>query len=440
MRRFDRFRINNGSNFRKKLLDWSRRFNEVCILDSNRYGNRFSSTHCHFSYDYIAAVGSVSRFSCRQGDIMKSIDAFSEGNSDWLFGHLSYDLKNETEKLSSGHPDRIGFPLAYLFIPEYIFIIEENIVAVGWLEERRTKHEVALIVKSIESLPVPEANTGSPGDVKEAVTKSKYLEAVNNILSHIRRGDIYEVNFCQEFYSLNASIDPAYTWLNLIEESPAPFSCYYNLDDKYLMCASPERFIKKTNRKIISQPIKGTAARGKNAGEDAILKEALATDQKERSENIMITDLVRNDLSVIACKGSVNVDELCTIYPFPRVFQMQSTISAMLSPSVSLSDIIKALFPMGSMTGAPKIRSMEIIEQYECSRRGLYSGSVGYITPEKNFDFNVVIRGIQYNRKRSALSFMVGGAVTGLSDPQKEFNECILKAGAIMKVLGLESQ
>lgn len=438
MRKFTSFRIGSGDEFRIKLLEWSRYFNEVCILDSNGYGKRFPSTHGNHSYDYIAAIGSVKRFSPPVGRVLKSIDAFTDGTGDWLFGHLSYDLKNETEKLFSGHHDRIGFPTASFFVPGYIFIIDGNNLDIGWLEELNSDTEIESIVKRIESLPLPEAFQGDPGHIAAAVPKNKYMEAVNNILAHIRRGDIYEVNFCQEFYSVTASIDPAFTWLKLLGESPTPFSCYYKLDDKYLMCASPERFMKKSGPEIISQPIKGTAPRGKDPGEDNMLKEALASDPKERSENIMITDLVRNDLSVIAERGTVKVDELCSIYPFPRLFQMQSTVSARLVPSTGLSAVIEALFPMGSMTGAPKIRSMEIIEQYECSRRGLYSGTVGYITPGKDFDFNVVIRGIQYNSKKSALSFMVGGAITGLSDPEKEFKECMLKAGAIMKVLGLE--
>ncbi len=439
MRIFTSFRIGSGDGFRKKLLEWCRRFNEICILESNGYVNRFQSEHSHYSYDYIAAAGSVKRFSPPEGNVLEAIDEFAGNAGDWLFGHLSYDLKNETEKLFSRHHDRIGFPSATFFVPEYIFIIEGNNLEVGWLEEVSNAEEVGELVNMIESSALPETSPGDPGFVKEAFRKDKYLEAVHSILSHIRRGDIYEVNFCQEFYSDNASIDPAVTWIKLLEESPTPFSCYYKLDDKYLMCASPERFLKKTGREIVSQPIKGTAPRGQDPEEDNLLMEALEADPKERSENIMITDLVRNDLSVIADRGTVQVDELCSVYPFPGVFQMQSTISARLAPSTCLSAVIKALFPMGSMTGAPKIRSMEIIEQYERSKRGLYSGAVGYITPGMDFDFNVVIRSIQYNIKKSALSFMVGGAITCLSDPEKEFNECKLKAGAIMRVLGLEN-
>ncbi len=438
MRIFSSFRIDNVNEFKAKLLNWSRDFDEVCILDSNGYSKRFDSPNCSFSYDYMAAIGSVNKMGQNKQGNLEAIGKFSGSAGDWLFGHLSYDIKNETENLSSSHPDRIGFPLAEFFVPGYIFVIDGNNLQVGWLRSLSGEEKITSLVKEIDSLPIRQSKAGGIGPVKEVMTRKEYLDSVKKAMGHIGRGDIYEVNICQEFYSSGESFDPGQTWLSLIEESPTPFSCYYNLGDKYLLCASPERFMKKTSNRIISQPIKGTAARGNNAREDEEFLMKLATDPKERAENIMITDLVRNDLSVIAERGSVKVDELCRIYPFPRVFQMQSTISALLPPQTSLVDIIRALFPMGSMTGAPKIRSMEIIEQYERSRRGLYSGAVGYITPQNDFDFNVVIRSIQYNHKSKELSFMVGGAITSLSDPEKEFAECMLKAGAIMKILGTD--
>ncbi|TVR71015.1 MAG: anthranilate synthase component I family protein [Marinilabiliales bacterium] len=436
MRIFSSFRIDNVNDFKAKLLDWSRDFNEVCILDSNGYSKRFNSPTCSFRYDYLAAIGSVNKMGQDEQGNLEAIGKFSGLAGDWLFGHLSYDIKNETENLSSSHPDRIGFPLAEFFVPGYIFVIDGNNLQVGWLKSLSGEVEINRLVKEIDSLTIRQLKAGGSGPVKEVMTKKEYLEAVKRVMGHIGRGNIYEVNICQEFFSSIKSFDPGQAWLSLIEESPTPFSCYYNLGDKYLLCASPERFMKRTGNRIISQPIKGTAARGNNVLEDEQLLRKLATDPKERAENVMITDLVRNDLSVIAERGSVKVDELCGIYPFPRVFQMQSTISALIRPKTSLVDIIRALFPMGSMTGAPKIRAMEIIEQYERSRRGLYSGAVGYITPQNDFDFNVVIRSIQYNRTSEALSFMVGGAITSLSDPEKEFAECMLKAGAIMKILG----
>jgi len=202
------------------------------------------------------------------------------------------------------------------------------------------------------------------------------------------------------------------------------------------LSASPERFLKKINNKLISQPIKGTIKRGGSKIEDENLKFALKNDNKELAENIMIVDLVRNDLTRTVLNASVKVEELCEIYSFKQVHQMISTISAEIDNNLALSDIFKNTFPMGSMTGAPKIRAMEIIEKYEKTKRGLYSGAVGYINPKGDFDFNVVIRSIFYNSENNYLSFTVGGAITANSVPENEYNECLLKAKAILEVLG----
>ncbi len=369
------------------------------------------------------------------GNWMNSFEKFFSERDDWLFGHLGYDLKNEIENLTSLHPDRIKFPPAGFFVPLYIFIIRNNRLEAGWRPDCTGEEEVRKLVAEIEGSPVEMNGINRIDKIEEVISRSVYLKTIEQIKEHIQRGDIYEVNFCQEFFSEKALIDPLATWFKLIEESPTPFSCYYRQNEKYLLCSSPERFLKKTGNRIISQPIKGTAVRGKTPEEDIKISELLKNDPKERAENIMITDLVRNDLSRISARASVNVDELCAIYPYPKVHQMQSSVSARLNHGKSFTDIIKAAFPMGSMTGAPKIRAMEIIEQYEKSKRGLYSGAVGYITPEMDFDFNVVIRSIQYDRTTSSLSFMAGSAITGQSIPENEYCECLLKAEAIKNVL-----
>ncbi|PID89409.1 MAG: hypothetical protein CSB01_02115 [Bacteroidia bacterium] len=251
----------------------------------------------------------------------------------------------------------------------------------------------------------------------------------------MRRGDIYEINFCQEFFAEQVCINPEQLYNHLKKVSPTPYGCFYKTRNHYLLSASPERFIKKKGTKLISQPIKGTAKRGANKEEDDTIKHHLFTDAKERAENIMIVDLVRNDLSHTATKGSVKVEELCGIYSFPQVHQMISTVVANLRNDIHFVEAIKQCFPMGSMTGAPKIRAMKLIEQYESTKRGLYSGAVGYITPQGDFDFNVVIRSILYNATNKYLSFMVGGAITMQSNPEKEYEECLLKAKAIRKTL-----
>jgi para-aminobenzoate synthetase component I len=436
MREFTVFSLDNVSLFNKKLAHWSTsRFKRISILNSNNHVKHCTPATPLHSYDLIAAAGSLAEYTAGNKDQLAGIDRFISGNDDWLFGHLGYDLKNDIEDLNSMHHDKIGFPDISFFVPEYLFIVRGNKLEIGWNPRFTSEGNVDRILDEIMNFPEPVIQEDQSLPVESMISRDEYLEAVAHLMEHIQRGDIYEVNYCQEFLCRNAIIDPPSVWLKLIEVSPTPFSCYYRIDDRYLMCASPERFIKKTGSSIVSQPIKGTSARGANREEDLRLLSELANDPKERAENIMITDIVRNDLSKIASRASVRVDELCRIYPFRGIYQMQSAISAELPAETRFSDIVKAMFPMGSMTGAPKIRAMEIIEQYEKSKRGLYSGTVGFISPSMDFDFNVVIRSIQYNRENKLLSFMAGGAITSLSEPEKEYLECILKTGAILKVL-----
>ena len=243
------------------------------------------------------------------------------------------------------------------------------------------------------------------------------------------------MNFCQEFYAENCGILPSEVFLRLNELSLAPYACFYKWNERYLLCASPERFMKKIGKTIISQPIKGTIKRGKTHKEDQKLKEQLLNSEKDRAENVMIVDSVRNDFARSCKAGTVKVEELFGIYSFQQVHQMISTIKGTLKPDCHFIDAIKNTFPMGSMTGAPKVITMETIEQYEHTKRGLYSGAVGYITPDGDFDFNVVIRSILYNNLTNYLSFQVGGAIVYDSDPESEYEECLLKAKAMRAVL-----
>jgi len=301
------------------------------------------------------------------------------------------------------------------------------------------------IYKEISAAPssIP-ASPAVGASIRSRFSAQEYMDTVERIQQHILKGDCYEMNFCQEFYAEKAVIHPLNAYASLSRFSPNPFSAYYKLGDKYLLCMSPERYLKRSGNTLISQPIKGTSRRDTGNKElDELSKNNLRTSEKERAENIMVVDLVRNDLSRVCKKGTVKVDELCGIYSFPQVHQMISTISGELENDTSFCDIIKAAFPMGSMTGAPKKRVMELIEQYERSKRGLFSGSIGYIHPEGDFDFNVVIRSIAYNAAAaylsfhtgSAITFRSGSAITFRSDPAGEYNECLLKAEAIKKVL-----
>jgi para-aminobenzoate synthetase component 1 len=274
--------------------------------------------------------------------------------------------------------------------------------------------------------------------IKQRISRESYLGKAQKMLDHIYRGDIYEANFCMEFFAENAAISPFDTYHSLNEISEPPFAAYFKNNKHFLLCASPERYLRKKGRKIISQPIKGTAKRSIDAIEDEATKQALAMNEKERSENIMIVDLVRNDLSHAAGKGSVKVEELCGAYTFKQVHHLISTVTSELTDGLSPVDVIKSTFPMGSMTGAPKISAMKIIEELEETKRGLYSGGVGYFTPAGDFDFNVVIRSILYNQSNNYISFSVGSAITVEANPENEYEECMLKAKAMFNVLSNE--
>lgn len=331
-----------------------------------------------------------------------------------LVGCVGYDLKNRFEKLTSGGFDGIGFPDLAFFEPQ------------GWYTDD------AFELEDRFARPLPKNIRITP-----RFTKDEYIAIIRTLKEHLQYGDVYEITFCMDFFAENVFADPFSMYLRLTEASPMPFSSFLKLGPRYLVCASPERFLAKRGNCILSQPIKGTAPHTGNEAKDAQTRQELLHSEKERSENIMIVDLVRNDLSRIAAPGSVRVDELCGLYAFPKVYQLISTVSCELKEGATTADVLRATFPPGSMTGAPKIRAMELIERYEQSKRGLFSGSVGYLLPDGDFDLNVVIRSIFYNAHTGYLSFRVGGAITLLSDPVAEYEECLLKAEAIAQVLGV---
>jgi para-aminobenzoate synthetase component I len=425
-------KITNIEEFKSKLLIAGKEYKRFVLLDSNNYTQDKTSNYTYYEFDFLAGIGSVKEINTES---FESLSDFNKQNNDWLFGYLTYDLKNELEDLESKNPDNLFFPKLHFFIPEIVITCKKEDVSVIYFDNQYSEDEINKYIASILEIKIP--------DYKEKHTSVKltqrfsaedYIETVNNLKHHIQIGDIYEINFCQEFFS-NSKIDPIRTYLRLKNVSPTPFSCFYKVDDKYLLSASPERFLKKEKNKIISQPIKGTIKRSLNENEDKQLKEKLLNDPKEKAENVMIVDLVRNDLSKTANKGSVKVEELYGIYSFTHVHQMISTVSSEIKDNTDIIEVIKNAFPMGSMTGAPKIRAMKLIEVYERSKRGLYSGAVGFISPEKNFDFNVVIRSILYNDDKNYVSFTVGGAITSLANAESEYDECMVKAKAMIEVL-----
>ncbi|RZK35672.1 MAG: anthranilate synthase component I family protein, partial [Hymenobacter sp.] len=261
------------------------------------------------------------------------------------------------------------------------------------------------------------------------------LRAVEHVREDILNGEVYELNLCQEFYAEGVALDPVAAFWRLNAASPAPYAGFLRHHDHYLLCASPECFLTKQQKSITSQPIKGTRRRGATPAADEQQRLALLHDEKERAENLMIVDLVRNDLARVARTGTVHVPELFGTYGFRHVWQLISTVQAELRPGVNLADILRATFPMGSMTGAPKVRAMQLIEHYEASRRGLYSGSFGYVDAKGDFAFNVVIRSLQYRADTGYLSLQVGSAITYDSVPAHEYQECLLKAQGVLEAL-----
>lgn len=418
------FPITDTEATKLQLLNWANRFNSCCFLDNHSYTSSYQEVEC------IAAAGIHSSFTATANTI-EGLSAYLAARKHWVFGHLGYDLKNDLEGLQSAHEDRIGFPVTYFFEPEHLLQLRNGELVISSLSRDPQQIYRELAVSSDDAIK----NSAEAVSIHPRITKAAYIDAIQKIQEHIHRGDCYELNFCQEFFATDAVIDPVEVYRRLTGISPNPFSCFYKLNDKYLLCASPERYLQKKGTRILSQPIKGTARRDAMPSVDERLRDDLRASAKDRSENVMVVDLVRNDLSKVCTEGSVQTDELFGIYSFPQVHQMISTVSGQLKPGVSFTDILKATFPMGSMTGAPKRRVMQLIEQYEKTKRGIYSGAVGYIDPQGDFDFNVVIRSILYNETDRYLSYQVGGGITAYSEADKEYEECLLKAAAISQVL-----
>ena len=420
------FPVNNFEEIKNKMLNWANQFSIFCFLDNNGY---------HFekpAFECLLAVGCRRSIKANAGDAFGVLKTFANQNKgEWLFGHLSYDLKNETEDIQSDNFDGIQFPDIHFFVPEFVLELnKEQLLIYAELNAAEIFNDINTIDAA---LTVKESK---PFIIQSRVAEEDYIDTVKKMQAHMLRGDCYEINYCQEFYATGVSIDPVAIYKKLITVSPNPFSAFYKLNDRYCVCASPERYLKKSGSRIISQPIKGTAKRNlSDQVADENSRWQLMSSPKERSENVMVVDLVRNDLSRICKEGSVQVDELFGIYGFPHLYQMISSISGEMAGQLDWVDVIKATFPMGSMTGAPKKRVMELIEEYEKTKRGLFSGAIGFVSPRGDFDFNVVIRSILYNSSNNYLSFQAGSAITFYSNAQEEYKECLLKAAAMKMVL-----
>lgn len=430
MRSLVKKKVRLEDSLKQKLLVWGNRHDHCIWLDSNHYNQS------HSNFQAVLAVDAFTAIKTDAFDAFLKLEEYQTITKDWLFGYLTYDLKNDVERLSSHNHDELNFPDLYFFQPKKLLLFSQDEVAFHYLnfvaDEVEQDWKDIIAIAPLDAID-DEASAGIKIHLR--TSKDHYFEKLGIMLEHIHQGDIYEANFCQEFYAEQVQLNPVDTFRHLNHLSKPPFATFLKMEHWYALSASPERYLKKTGDQVISQPIKGTAKRLLDSKEDKKMAEALAASEKERSENIMITDLVRNDLSRMAKKGSVTVDELCEIYSFEQVHHLISTIRCDLKPGVSVIDVIKNTFPMGSMTGAPKISAMKIIEQLEDAKRGLYSGAVGYFSPNNDCDFNVIIRSILYNEENQYVSYSVGGAITANSLPEKEYEECLIKAKAMRQVL-----
>lgn len=379
-------------------------------------------------YSFAAALGTKTESFGASGDFIKQ--AGKSGQH--VFGYISYDYKNKLEKLTSRHGATNGFEDCYFMVPETIIYQKNN----EWFyNDIPTPPEKLLEMLKNQYGAFPIRESMPLREIQSRTSYEKYIKSFASIQQHLLDGDIYELNYCLEFYAKEANIHPVQLSQKLRAINPAPFSAFIRHRQQYLICASPERFLHKLGQTLTAQPIKGTAPRSADPAEDAASAHRLRNSLKEQTENVMIVDLMRNDLAKNTEPGSVYVDELFGIYGFRRVYQMISTIRATLPENSDLYNILTEAFPMGSMTGCPKIKAMELIDIYEDARRGLYSGSVGYITPSGDFDWNVVIRSLQFASDTGYLSWHAGSAITTMSEPEAEYRECLLKAEAMREVV-----
>jgi para-aminobenzoate synthetase component I len=413
------------AHYKEKALQWAYE-QESCLA----YLTDASITYPFGGFPQLLAIGAESLFSLEQAPF-DALYQLHQQQPGWLFGYFTYDLKNGIHPgLSSRHPEDMGFPSCQFFRPKHLLRFDHEGVLVCSSTDPQALHQ------AIENTAVPPLRPCQSAQLRQTMGKDEHLQKVQAVKNHILEGDCYELNLCMAFTAEGYQEDPLMLFRQLHARSPAPFTTFQRFGDHFLISASPERFLKKEGDRLLSQPIKGTIRRGASPEEDEQLRRQLADSEKDRAENMMIVDLVRNDLARSSAWGSVEVPELFGIYSFRQLHQMISSISSRLRTNTPFTEALKLAFPMGSMTGAPKHIVMQLIDRYENSRRSLYSGAAGYISPAGDFDFNVVIRSMLYNASSQRLSFSVGGAITWDSDPQQEWEECLLKASGMLQVLG----
>lgn len=349
------------------------------------------------------------------GNAWDALAKVIESKPGWWFCALGYDLKNHEEHLSSNNADPVGLPDLIAMQPSLLVEID-------------AEGNVNIIHGDIDLGAELKSEPSFVELVTDSTTRNAYLRSIENVKHDIHEGEYYELNLSHQLEG-HLYGTPEGLFKQMAELGPVPMATYIRYHDTTVLCASPERYLKRTGDTVISEPIKGTRPRMDDPEADMAMKQELLNSEKEKAENLMIVDLVRNDLARVSKSGTVTVENLFEIRSYATVHQMVSTVKAEVSSNTSSTDILRNTFPMGSMTGAPKIRVMEAIESYETYRRGLYSGAVGYITPNGDFDFNVVIRSAFV--KGDKVWYPVGGAITSDSDPEAEWYETLVKARAL---------
>lgn len=367
----------------------------------------------------------------RPGSGFERLGTFLEQHGDWAFGHLAYGMGVEMEPVLAPGDDLLGWPALRFFVPRFVVQWKPE----GILVHCRKEDEVDA-GRLVADLAHPD--TGAYDTQLPALTftgREEYLERAHELLSHIQRGDIYEVNYCLARTGVAQGLDPFAAFAALDRTLRAPHATFYRSGELYALCQSPERFVRIEDRTITGEPMKGTRPRHADASMDRALALELANDAKERSENIMAVDVMRHDMSRVAAPRSLHVPELCEVKSLPALHQMTSTVRARLREGLGTVDAIRSCFPMASMTGAPKKRAMQLIDAMEGTPRGLYSGALGYFTPNGDADFNVVIRTLLFDARSGAVSLTTGSALTAACDPAKEWEECELKARSVLDAL-----
>lgn len=424
-------KVSDIHQIKNKLMQWANQFEEVVWLDSNAY------PQIQNKYEAILAVDADQFFQSNSKEALSELKEYRKNNKDWLFGYISYDAGSVSnhDKKKNKHTDLLQFSKLHFFYPQKIFFLKKDEIEIHYSQNKQQEMETDW--KTINEIVVQESCQKKINlQFKPRLSKQAYLDKVKKIKAYIDQGKITEINFCQEFYTHAKLQSPLTIYQNLNKISKTPFAAYLRIGENYVMCASPERYLSHTDGEIKAQPIKGTAKRKKNLLKDNEFRLALENNEKEVLENVFATEMIVSELHEVAQEGSVQITELAKAYTFEQVHQLISTIVCQLRPELEAVDAIIATYPMGSMTGIPKEKSLTIINELENFPRGLYSGSIGYFSPSNDFDFNVVIRSILYNATTNYVSFAAGGAITALSDPKKEYDECRLKVKAMAEVLG----